>query len=74
MTWTYKVTEAGNLSVYDHEGNHVTTRMNDGGGISLPGDVLEIIGDELDARGWDVTDRYVQETMKTALVEDIESR
>lgn len=71
MTWTYKLTDAGNLSVYDHTGSHVTTVMNDGSGVSVPDDVLSVIGDELDARGWDVSTPYVQETMKTALVEDI---
>lgn len=74
MTWTYKLTDAGNLSVYDHNGDHVTTRMNDGSGFNLPDRLLEEIGAELDARGWDLTDPWVQEAMKTALVEDFEER
>lgn len=72
MTWTYKFTNAGNLSVYDHNSTHVTTVMNDGSGVSVPDDVLSVMGAELDARGWDVSDPWVQATMKAALIEDIE--
>lgn len=71
MTWTYKITDKQNLSIYDHNGDHVTTVMNDGTGVVVPEDVLEAMGAELDARGWDLTDPYVQQTMKDALIEDI---
>lgn len=74
MTWTYKVTDAGNLSVYDHNDDHVTTVMNDGSGFDLPGDVLRVMGDELDARGWDYSLAYVQQATKDALIEDLEER
>jgi len=49
MTWTYKLTQAGNLSVYDHNGDHVTTVINDGSGITLPTDVLQVMRDEAEA-------------------------
>lgn len=47
MTWTYKITDAGNCSVYDHNGEHMTTVMNDGSGIELPNDVLDVMHSEL---------------------------
>lgn len=74
MTWEYELTADGDLSVYDHNGDPVTTRQNDGSGFTIPDEVLEIIGVELNNQGWDITDPWVQETMKTALVEDIERR
>lgn len=74
MTWTYKLTESGNLSVYDHADSHVTTLMNDSTGFRLPDDVLDVMGEELDAAGWDLTDSWVQQTVKDALIEDIEQR
>lgn len=74
MTWKYKLTDNGNLSVYDHNDDHVTTEMNDGSGFDLPGSVLEVMGGELDSRGWDLSDAWVQEAVKTALIEDIEEQ
>jgi len=43
MTWTYKITDAGNLSVYDHTGAHVTVVQNDGSGVRIPDDVEEVM-------------------------------
>lgn len=72
--WSYKVTDKGNLSVYDHTDSHVTTVMNGGTGVRVPDDVLSVMGDELDARGWDMSTAWVQQTVKDALLEDIAER
>lgn len=74
MTWEYKITENSNLSVYDHNGDHVTTVMNGGSGVSVPDDVLGVMGEELDSRGWDLSSSYVRETIKDALTENIEEQ
>lgn len=72
MTWKYKLTDAGNLSVYDHAGNHATTVMNDRPGIRTPDDVLNVMHEECAARNWDLSDAYVVETIKDAAFERIE--
>jgi len=46
MTWTYKLTDSSNLSVYDHTGSHITVVQNDGSGIRLPDDVVDVMRDE----------------------------
>lgn len=70
--WAFKFTDAGNLSVYDHNGDHVAVVSNDGSGVSVPDDLLDVIGAELDARAWDLSDPWVREAMKTALLEAFE--
>jgi len=49
MTWTYKLTDASNLSVYDHNDDHISTVENDGSGIRLPDDIEQVMVQ--DARG-----------------------
>jgi len=49
MTWTYKLTDAGNCSVYDHTDTHVTVVQNDGSGIRIPDDVVDVMRQEAEA-------------------------
>jgi len=75
MTWTYKRTENDNLSVYDHTDTYITTVTNDGNGMSVPGDVLDVMMQEAvteySANGF--TDR-VFAIMRDAMFEQIEEK
>jgi len=74
MTWTYKLTDAGNLSVYDHADVHVTTVMNDGNGVQVPDDVQEVMRSEAeDARADNNTERWRDIHIRLA-TNDIEER
>jgi len=59
MTWTYKITDSSNLSVYDHNDTHVTVVQNNGSGIRLPDDVQNVMRQEAeDARDSGNTERW----------------
>jgi len=74
MTWTYKITEASNLSVYDHDGNHITVVENDGSGIRLLDDVLAVMREEAEAaRANNNTERWRDIHIRLA-TNDIEER
>ena len=67
MTW-YLDPSTGD--VYDHTGSVVTTLSEP---YQVPDDVLAVIGDELDALVWDLSQTYVQNAMRDALTERIEA-
>jgi len=74
MTWTYKITDSSNLSVYDHTGTHVAVVQNDGSGIRLPDDVQEVMRSEAeDARADGNTERWRDIHIRLA-TDDIEER
>jgi len=74
MTWTYKITDSSNLSVYDHTGAHVTVIQNDGSGIRLPDDVVDVMRSEAeDARANNNTERWRDIHIRLA-TNDIEER
>jgi len=74
MTWTYKLTDAGNLSVYDHKQNHVAVVEDDGSGITLPDDVCDVMLSEADiALDNGNVDRWREVCIRIA-AEDIEER
>jgi len=74
MTWTYKITDAGNLSVYDHSGTHVTVVQNDGSGIRVPDDVQECMMEELLTRGVSSLSDWQKATLVDLAGSDIEER
>ena len=46
MTWYYDIADGGgSMDVYDHTGSLAKTVENDGGGFSIPHDVLDIMFD-----------------------------
>jgi len=74
MTWTYKLTDSSNLSVYDHTGTHVTVVTNDGSGIRLPDDVVAVMREEAEAaRANNNTERWRNIHIRLA-TNDIEER
>jgi len=74
MTWTYKITDAGNLSVYDHNDTHVTVVQNDGSGTRLPDDVIDVMREEAEtARANNNTERWRDIHIRLA-TNDIEER
>jgi hypothetical protein len=74
MTWTYKLTDSSNLSVYDHTGSHITVVQNDGSGIRLPDDVVDVMRDEAEtARDNNNTERWRDIHIRLA-TNDIEER
>jgi len=74
MTWTYKITDAANLSVYDHTDTHVTVVQNDGSGIRLPDAVLDVMREEAEAaRANNNTERWRDIHIRLA-TNDIEER
>jgi len=74
MTWTYKLTDADNCSVYDHTDTHVAVIQNDGSGIRLPDDVVDVMRDEAEAaRDNNNTERWRDIHIRLA-TNDIEER
>lgn len=71
MTWTHTINDSGELEVYDHAGSLVTTIPNDGTGFRLPSDILDVMHDECAARGWDLSDPWVAQTLKDAAFERV---
>lgn len=50
MTWTYSIASDGSsMSVYDHTGTKVGSITNDGTGFDIPGDIHDVMADEIDA-------------------------
>lgn len=76
MTWRYKLTDAGNLSIYDHNGDHITTLMNDGSGFEIPGDIEDVMRQEWEASAnlgeSPVMDIYAGEVLMRMATGDIE--
>jgi len=74
MSWTYRLTDNANLSVYDHTGEHITVVQNDGSGIRLPDDVVSVMRAEAeDARANGNTERWRDIHIRLA-TNDIEER
>jgi len=50
MTWTYSIpADNSEIVVYDHTGTEAATVPNDGSGITVPDDVLDVMAQEFDA-------------------------
>jgi hypothetical protein len=74
MTWTYKLTDSENLTVYDHTGSQITVVQNDGSGIRLPGDVEEVMAEEVLSRDVDSLSKWQKATIIDLAGTDIEER
>lgn len=72
MTWTYELFADGSADIYDHNGDLVTSLA--AGKHEWPVDVLAVMNSEMEARNWDTAQTYVTETLKDALMHDIEER
>jgi len=74
MTWTYKIIENSNLSVYDHDDTHVAVIQNDGSGVRIPDDVQECMMEELLTRGVSSLSDWQKATLVDLAGSDIEER
>jgi len=75
MTWTWTLTEASELEVYDHNGNHVTTVVtNDDSGYRIPDDIEECMMEVILSQGVGTLSKWQKATLVDLAGTDIEER
>lgn len=70
MPWYYKITDAENYSLYDHNKSHITTLM--GSDTRVPQDLQKAVVDEVLSRGVSTLSDWQKTAMIVAAGEDFQ--